>query len=202
MRDTVGKYVEPGLPDHSHTVTAAYAPGGNAIDGGNNYQKISSGTLTTDNASASNSIYGNSTTVQPAATQMYLYFYVGNFSQTALENTAGLNAELFNDKLDLDAGNATSTTKKTVIGWMLPDYANATQETAPFTATANGFIYFSASAYGAGNSCDLNIDGITACGANASIASFTVPIAKGRTATIVNTGSGSGSIKFIPCKGN
>lgn len=27
----------------------------------------------------------------------YLYFYVGNFTQTALENTAGLNAEMFND---------------------------------------------------------------------------------------------------------
>ena len=31
----------------------------------------------------------------------YLYFYVGSFTQTALENTAGLNAELFNDKVDV-----------------------------------------------------------------------------------------------------
>ena len=31
----------------------------------------------------------------------YLYFYVGEFTQTALENTAGLNAELFNDKVDV-----------------------------------------------------------------------------------------------------
>lgn len=30
----------------------------------------------------------------------HLYFYVGNFTQTAIENTAGLNAELFNGKLD------------------------------------------------------------------------------------------------------
>lgn len=27
----------------------------------------------------------------------YLYFYVGNFTQTAIENTAGLNTEMFND---------------------------------------------------------------------------------------------------------
>lgn len=33
--------------------------------------------------------------------EKYLYFYVGNFTQTALENTAGLNTELFNDKLDI-----------------------------------------------------------------------------------------------------
>ena len=31
----------------------------------------------------------------------YLYFYVGEFTQTAIENTAGLNAELFNDKVDV-----------------------------------------------------------------------------------------------------
>jgi hypothetical protein len=35
----------------------------------------------------------------------YLYFYIGSFTQTAVENTAGLNAELFNGKADLDFGN-------------------------------------------------------------------------------------------------
>ena len=35
----------------------------------------------------------------------YLYFYVGNFTQTAIENTAGLNAELFNDKADRNLNN-------------------------------------------------------------------------------------------------
>ena len=58
-------------------------------------------------ASRSSSVYGNSDTVQPKATEMYLYFYVGNFTQTALENTAGLNVELFNGKVDLDFGNTT-----------------------------------------------------------------------------------------------
>ena len=33
---------------------------------------------------------------------MYLYFYVGEFTQTAIEQTAGLNAELFNGKADVD----------------------------------------------------------------------------------------------------
>lgn len=31
---------------------------------------------------------------------MYLYFYVGNFSQSAIEQTAGLNSELLNSKVD------------------------------------------------------------------------------------------------------
>lgn len=38
---------------------------------------------------------------------MYLYFYVGNFSQSATEQTAGLNSSLFNGKVDLDGNNAT-----------------------------------------------------------------------------------------------
>ena len=51
-------------------------------------------------ASRISSVYsgnGTNTLIQPRGTQMYLYFYVGNFTQTALENTAGLNAEMFND---------------------------------------------------------------------------------------------------------
>lgn len=36
-----------------------------------------------------------------------LYFYVGQFSQSATEQTAGLNASLFNGKVDLDGNNAT-----------------------------------------------------------------------------------------------
>lgn len=37
----------------------------------------------------------------------YLYFYVGQFSQSATEQTAGLNSSLFNGKVDLDGNNAT-----------------------------------------------------------------------------------------------
>lgn len=35
----------------------------------------------------------------------YLYFYVGQFSQSATEQTAGLNSELFNGKADIEALN-------------------------------------------------------------------------------------------------
>lgn len=37
------------------------------------------------------------------ADEKYLYFYVGQFSQSATEQTAGLNAELFNNKADVDS---------------------------------------------------------------------------------------------------
>lgn len=50
--------------------------------------------------------------------EKYLYFYVGNFTQTALENTAGLNAELFNGKADL------STVAHVVTEFQEPTSAN------------------------------------------------------------------------------
>ena len=51
-------------------------------------------------ANKSSTVYQNGAPVQQRATQMYLYFYVGQFTQSATEQTAGLNAELFNQKVD------------------------------------------------------------------------------------------------------
>lgn len=104
IRSGVGGYVEAGLPNITGSFSTAsdknlgngafswttnkYATNGGGQGGqwGINFS-----------AKKSNAIYGNSTTVQPPATQMYLYFYVGNFEQSAIEQTAGLNAEMFND---------------------------------------------------------------------------------------------------------
>jgi hypothetical protein len=41
------------------------------------------------------------------ASQMHLYFWVGAFDQTATEQTAGLNAEMFNGKADRNLLNTT-----------------------------------------------------------------------------------------------
>ena len=64
---------------------------------------------------------------------MYLYFYVGQFTQTATEQTAGLNAELFNGKVDLNlnnidnANNAAATNLNTKgIRTVIETYSNGT----------------------------------------------------------------------------
>ena len=116
LRDTVGKYVEAGLPNISGEaqverqrdndyVTGAFTVTGTTVVHTDRASAGGSAASLGFDASLSNSIYGNASTVQPPATQMYLYFYVGNFTQTALENTAGLNASLFNGKADTDFGN-------------------------------------------------------------------------------------------------
>ena len=98
-------------------------------------------------ASRSSSIYGNSTTVQPPATQMYLYFYVGDFSQTATEQTAGLNSELFIDKVDLNLANTNNSGTSRGAGWAMPsgtyeDLTFGASDTS-YIAPANGWVLFS-----------------------------------------------------------
>lgn len=137
LRDVVGKYVPAGLPNITGGFTSDVWPNPPEQTGafkrtnlGHNIGGRSSGTLTSDgnsvlvefDASDSNSIYGNSITVQPPATQMYLYFYVGQFSQTATEQTAGLNAELFNGKADVDLNNVSAG-----IDFVVESYKNGTE---------------------------------------------------------------------------
>lgn len=120
LRDGVGNYVGAGLPnitgyfnsDMNGSAWLGFFANGvfygtnQPSNGGKaaSTSAMSGSRYSTVNfdASRSSAIYGASTTVQPPATQMYLYFYVGQFTQTALQNTAGLNAELFNEKADLD----------------------------------------------------------------------------------------------------
>lgn len=121
LRGSVGNDIQAGLPNI--TGEMHFTSENNESDGGAIRQafgafdlkplssEITGGTLNrentqrklsvvTYNASRSSAIYGNSNTVQPPATQMYLYFYVGNYTQTAIEQTAGINTELFNNKAD------------------------------------------------------------------------------------------------------
>ena len=77
----------------------------------------------------------------------YLYFYVGEYSTNAIEQTAGITSEELNDKIDTDLSNATDTTKHTIVTWNMPDLDNGTYYTnsAPseFTAPYNCYCVMS-----------------------------------------------------------
>jgi len=68
-----------------------------------------------------------STPVQDTDQYKYLYFYVGEFTQTAIENTAGINAEDFNAKADTDFGNTS-----------MIDYVVAKQD----PSAGNGYTWY------------------------------------------------------------
>lgn len=137
LRDSVGGYVEPALPNikdslqlvgsgssgfYGESTGALYASGSSTTQ----FANISGGDTRTHvniDASRSSTIYKDGATVQPPATQMYLYFYVGDFEQSATEQTAGLNAELFNNKADTDLGNIPANYDY-VVETQLPTSAN------------------------------------------------------------------------------
>ena len=166
LRDTVGKYVEPGLPNISGTFSGV----GQAFSGSPTTATLTgafyrinttnspaegvkiqnSGDVEKDDyfgfdASNSNSIYGSSNTVQQPATQQHLYFYVGQYTQSATEQTAGLNTELFNGKVDLNAYNLSSIGKSFVSGLPMPSsrYEDLTLGASgtTYTATDNGYFW-------------------------------------------------------------
>ena len=140
-----------------------------------------------------------STPVEDTAQYKYLYFYVGSFTQEAIENTAGLNAELFNDKADLDLSNITAAAMSMLFTAMLPDYSAGVSMTAntAHTATENGWVLFYQFS---NNDRYFNIDGVdyhlgSGNGGNIySGNSIMVPIAKGQTF------KGYGDVTFFPCR--
>lgn len=168
-RDTVGNYVEESLPNikgdptfgddnSSNVMIKAWDPTGcfvaKAVSNTMNSDGVAgAGNTATFDASASSSTYQDDAPVQQRATQMYLYFYIGNFSQSATEQTAGLNLELFNSKMDVDGSNATEPLvhfsdfeafknlilKETsnMLGRL--DYANAEEVTIPNTGSPSSY---------------------------------------------------------------
>jgi hypothetical protein len=62
--------------------------------------------------------------------KLYLYFYIGQFSQTATEQTAGLNSELFNSKVDIDLSNINPIGQKVLDGqWVVSTLSLASDVT-------------------------------------------------------------------------
>lgn len=101
VRDSVGSDIPESLPQHSHSFTQFLrtAGGTNNIQVSNDGYEAS-GSFEVQVSEADNPTYQDNAPVQERSTQMYLYFYVGNYTQSAIEETAGLNAELFNNKAD------------------------------------------------------------------------------------------------------
>lgn len=155
LRDTVGKYVPESLPNITGKIDARSNSGAasGAFIRGTSISNSYAGTGGTAesvysidfDASRSSSAYQNNAPVQQRSTQMYLYFYVGQFSQSATEQTAGITTEALNNKIDIDLGNATTTTKKTVVGWSMPSnmYIEVSHSNGTYTAPANGYFQMS-----------------------------------------------------------
>lgn len=154
IRDGVGNYVPESLPNIRGN--DGYKMDGNVqlsgsfyLDNTIKYRLTNAGggstsTGTGFDASLSSSTYQDNAPVQQRATQMYLYFYVGEYSRSAVEQTAGLNAEMFNQKADKsEVWTPTSTTqtqKETIVGWGMPDYESSVSVTSGFICPYDGVV--------------------------------------------------------------
>lgn len=216
-RGTVGGYIEAGLPDHIHHYAQA------ASDSGFGYAGV--GYWGNDNLVTKNvrfhdpdSIYGNSDTVQPPATECYLYFYVGGFNETALVQTAGITASTINAKMDVDASNATATGKSSIVGWGMPDYSAgvtiSTTVNTVYSPTKDGIFILTVSQDNASVSCHVQIldssDNIlisdigNECHYQASwgsVASIVLPLPKGNKIKITKVDGSNKFCAFYPMKG-
>lgn len=224
LRDTVGKYVPETLPNIKGWMNQNYqnASGSDSgalkrVDTAVNaswYSGSGWGGGTIDfNASRSSSTYQDDAPVQQRATQMYLYFYVGQYSQSAIEQTAGLNAELFNGKVDLDAANLSTEGKSLISGLGMPSsrYIDLTllASGSPYTAPANGYVVLcgqtttTGRAYGIINESNGMRNLIRVDNSGHDFGVF-LPVAKGQTYTVIYEGAlASGyTFRFIYAEGD
>lgn len=111
LRGDVGDYIPESLPNITGNVGSIFNRASGAFSATYvNPAQIAGGSVGSNydnsfDASRSSSTYQNNAPVQQRGTQQYLYFYVGQYTQSAIEQTAGLNAELFNNKVDIDGNN-------------------------------------------------------------------------------------------------
>ena len=149
-------------------------------------------------------------------TGFYLYFYVGEFARNSVQQTAGLNSELFNGKVDLNFNNMnpSQTAKNIIAGWGLPNYSagvDYANDTTVHTAPSNGVlvISYAIAATGAGY---LKINGTnvaTTYHTNAYLTYLTgqYMLSEGDTFQITSVGFIANNTiepfiyRFYPCKG-
>jgi len=85
-------------------------------------------------ASDSNSIYGNSTTVQPQSIKVLYYIVIATLTKTDIEVDIDEIATDLNGKADVDLSNLNSTGQKVIDGQWVEKYLTvASSETAPTT---------------------------------------------------------------------
>ena len=210
LRDVVGKYVPESVPNIKGGFTLVQMISSDSATGAfqvtktdANYGARSAGNQKNDaftfDASRSSSAYQTGAPVQQRATQMYLYFYVGQFNQSATEQTAGLNAELFNGKVDIDSS------------WGFPSesYEDLTlgASGSNLVPNADGFVLFHKTATASGQYIWLQTttmngeplyDMASYSSTSSGVLRITVPVKKGQKVYYAYTAAGTtGHFRFV-----
>lgn len=154
--NTLGNLTEAGLPN----LTGGVCGNGFFEDAGSSYygvfvkgsnsgkQPPAEGQGTAKwldfNASRSNSIYGNSNTVQPETIKVLYYIVLTNDQKTTIQVDIDEIAADLNGKADVDLTNVNGSGSSLSAGWAMPSdtYINLTlgANASTYTAVANGWV--------------------------------------------------------------
>lgn len=212
-----------GETPESNTVTLGalsgiYKEQSTTSDGGGSISMLCGFTL---DASKSNSIYGNSTTVQPQAIKYYCYIVLGTVSKTEIQiDIDNVMSDLaLKADTDLSNTNPNQAFKNSSIEWGQPDYTSAIAITltlgtaVSYIAPDDGFIIYTLTSmpYQDASIVVNNHNVIyfrTPSSSEATTSSGIVPVHKGDSISITATGASSGYLvrhhdyaEFVPCKG-
>ena len=207
----LGDLVQAGLPNITGSFDRPNAYGNGPVNGafslGSSVGGYSRSTTSVDSsyvtfdASLSNSIYGNSTTVQPQSIKAFYYIVIATSTKIDIEVDIDEIATDLNGKADVDLSNInpTQTVKNTIVGWGMPDYnSKVTIATTTYEAPSDGYVWYRNNAIQAMTVTVGGIEWYT--GTIAGTAGTAIfPISKGET-SVASTLS-SVVAYFIPLKG-
>lgn len=141
----LGDVVEAGLPNITGSITNFWSQADNttigalrSIEGGNSKKGTtgSNNTYTISfDASRSNAIYGNSSTVQPQTIKTYVYIVIATTTKTEIEVDIDNIATDLNGKADTDLVNLSSAGQKVIDGQWVLNYHSDISTTASASST-------------------------------------------------------------------
>lgn len=197
----LGDLVEAGLPNITGTLTSDQSPAayyGGTGTGALNVLESRSAYVGTSNgatracginfdASSSNSIYGNSTTVQPQSIKVLYYIVVATSTKTEIEVDIDEIATDLNGKADVDLTNVSNAGTSLGAGWAMPSntYKDLTLGASgtTYTALADGWVTLTKTSSGSNQFVQLHGETLgpltsTSVG-NGQYVSVYIPVYKG-----------------------
>lgn len=220
---TLGNLTEAGLPNITGKTGAIYSSNDyitgaltNTTHIGGNYgitPSTSGGTkgrYVELDASNSNSIYGNSTTVQPQAIKVLYYIVIATSTKTNIEVDIDEIATDLNGKADVDLSNVNASGTALASGWSMPSsrYDDLTlgASGATYTAPANGYVCISKLATASGQYIQIYSDNdlmavIGRATGNVNVQQF-MPVKKGDTFSVAyNVAGAADFFRFVYAEG-
>lgn len=211
----LGDLIEAGLPDHNHYTslpTSETDSGSNRLVLGNGGNPTTHSYIS-NNASASNSIYGNSNTVQPQTIKVLYYIVIANSTKTDIQVNIDQIATDLNGKADVDLTNVNNAGTSKGAGWAMPSdtYVDLTLGASgtTYTAPANGWFWVRnrTSLNGGGLTMQIKknnaiIYETTMKTVAAAVISDSLPVKKGAILTFYYDSGTDTAIRFIYAQGS